>query len=514
MTPRHLIPLACLALATTLCANEAAVVIHADRPGPVINRNLFGQFAEHLGAGIYGGVWVGESSPIPNVRGIRSDVVKALRDLKVPVVRWPGGCFADWYHWRDGIGPRAARPKIINTNWGGVVEDNSFGTHEFMDFCDQVGCEPYITGNLGSGTVQEMSEWVEYMTSGADSPLANLRRANGRREPWKVKYFAIGNEAWGCGGEMRPEFYADQYRRYNAFLKDYSGNQLYRVACGPSDSDYAWTEVLMANAGSRMQGLSMHYYTFKGGWENKGSATDFNESDWKTTLGKAVAIDALIAGHSRIMDKYDPQKKVALMVDEWGVWHEATAGTNPAFLQQQNTMRDAEVAALTLHIFAHHADRVTMSNIAQMVNVLQSMIMTDGPRMVLTPTYHVFRMLSAHQDATLLSTEVSARPYVDGQLRVPGISACASTSGGVLHLSLVNTDPVNPLTVSCAVTGAMPRSASGQVLTAPTMQAHNTFESPDAVAPAALAAPSIQGNVVKVVLPAKSVAELEINTGA
>jgi len=503
-----------LALASALCASAqtptATLTLHADQPGPVINKNLYGQFSEHLGHCIYGGIWVGEGSPIPNLRGIRSDVVEALRRIRVPVLRWPGGCFADEYHWKDGIGPRKDRPKMINTNWGGVVEDNSFGTHEFMDLCEQVGCEPYITGNVGSGTVREMMEWVEYMTSDADSPLANERRRNGRAEPWRVKYFAIGNEAWGCGGDMTPRFYAENFRRYNAFLKNYPGNSLYKVACGPAGDDYDWTTKVMAIAGGRMNGLSLHYYTFKNGWNDKGSATEFTEADWKATLAQAMRMEPIIRGNVAIMDHYDSARKIGLMVDEWGVWHLSTPGTNPHFLQQQNTMRDAIVAALTLHIFQEHADRVVMANIAQMVNVLQAMILTDGPRMVVTPTYHVFDLLKVHQDATSLAVDLETPRYADEPAPVPLLSASASRSGGRVHLSLVNTDPGRPVRVVCTVSGARPGSVEGRVLTAPTMQAHNTFEAPEAVAPAAFTDFTVAGDVLTVTLPSKSVAVLEI----
>jgi alpha-N-arabinofuranosidase len=492
-------------------APDATLTLHADRLGPVINRNIYGQFSEHLGHCIYGGIWVGEDSPIPNVRGIRSDVVAALRGIQVPVLRWPGGCFADEYHWKDGIGPRKDRPRMINTNWGGVVEDNSFGTHEFMDLCAQVGCEPYITGNLGSGTVREMMEWVEYMTSDADSPLANLRRRNGRSEPWRVRYFAIGNEAWGCGGDMPPEFYAENFRRYNVYLKNYPGNELYRIACGPDSASYGWTDKVMAMLGRRLNGLSLHYYTVKNGWNDKGSATEFGETDWKATLGQTLRMDDLITKHSAIMDKYDPGKRVGLMVDEWGTWHDPTPGTNPGFLVQQNTMRDAVVAALNFHIFQRHADRVAMSNIAQMVNVLQAMIMTDGPRMVLTPTYHVFEMYKVHQGATALPVDIATPDYAQGDLPIPAVSASASRDAkGLIHLSLVNTDPGRPIRVACTIAGAEPRSASGRVLTAGTMQAHNTFEAPDAVRPAPFSDFTLSGGSLSVTLPSKSVAMLEL----
>jgi alpha-N-arabinofuranosidase len=493
-------------------APSATLVIHADRSGPVINRNIYGQFSEHLGHCIYGGVWVGPDSPIPNVRGIRSDVVSALRSIQVPIVRWPGGCFADEYHWKDGIGPARDRPRMINTNWGGVVEDNSFGTHEFMDFCEQVGCEPYITGNVGSGSVQEMMEWVEYMTSGADSPLANLRRRNGRADPWRVRYFSIGNEAWGCGGNMRPEFYADNFRRYNVYLKNYSGNTLLRIASGPNAGDYDWTEKLMSIAGAGLDGLSLHAYTLTtDDWMRKGSATEFSESDWMATLSHTLRMDEFIARHSAIMDKYDPGKKVGLMVDEWGDWHDATPGTNPAFLEQQNTMRDAVVAALNLHIFQKHADRVAMANIAQMVNVLQCMIFTDGPRMVLTPTYHVYAMLKVHQGATSIPVDLATPDYVNGDAHIPQVSAAASRDpNGLIHVSLVNADPNRPVSLACVITGGRARSVTGQVLTAPTMQAHNTFDAPGAVEPAPFTDFADSNGTLAVTLPSKSVAVLEI----
>jgi alpha-N-arabinofuranosidase len=516
-TPVATLAFALLALAPGIWATDspvdAGLVLHADRPGPVISRNLYGQFTEHLGHCIYGGIWVGPDSPIPNTRGIRNDVVAALRELRVPVVRWPGGCFADEYHWQDGIGPAAKRPKMINTNWGGVVESNAFGTHEFMDFCEQVGCEPYITGNLGSGTVQEMSQWVEYMTSDADSPMADLRRRNGRQEPWKLRYFAIGNEAWGCGGDMRPEFYADNFRRYNAFLKNYSGNKLYRIACGPSEDDYAWTDTVMSIAGTRMNGLSLHYYTVPtGSWKgSKGSATRFDEAEWITTLRRTLRMEELIAKHSAIMDRYDPEKKVGLIVDEWGTWYDVEPGTNPGFLFQQNSLRDAIVAALNFNIFQRHADRVVMANIAQLANVLQSMVLTDGPRMVKTPTYHVFDLFKVHQDAVSLPVDLQSPEYAFGGQSIPAVSASASRDReGRIHLSLVDTDPERGARVVCRIEGASAGSVSGRILTAPTMQAHNTFEDPDAVHPVAFSDFAVAGDTLTVNLPSKSVAVLEI----
>jgi len=491
---------------------SAALVVKAGQPGPVINPNIYGQFAEHLGHCIYGGIWVGENSPIPNTRGIRNDVVAALRELHIPNVRWPGGCFADEYHWRDGIGPRALRPKMINTHWGGVVEDNSFGTHEFMDFCEQIGTQPYVCGNVGSGTVQEMMEWVEYMTSDADSPLANLRRKNGHDKAWKVPYMAVGNESWGCGGNMRPEFYADNFRRYNTFVKNYPGNRIYRVAGGSNGNDFVWTDVLMAMAAKQMDGLSLHYYTLPtGNWKQKGSATEFDEAAWFGTLRGTLHMEELVTKHSSIMDKYDPEKRVGLVVDEWGAWYDVEPGTNPGFLYQQNTLRDAIVAGLNLNIFHKHADRVFGTNIAQMVNVLQAMILTDGPKMTRTPTYWVFEMFKVHQGATSLPVDLITPDYVFGENRIPAISASASRdAAGRIHLSLVNTDPNRPITVTCQLAGVAPTTVTGRILTAAAMNARNTFDAPDAVKPAAFSGASLANGTLTVVLPAKSVVVLEL----
>jgi len=516
-----LIPFFIAAVATTFSTRaqdtnapaRATLVIKADQPGAVINRNIYGQFSEHLGRCIYEGVWVGETSSIPNTRGIRNDVVAALKKLKVPVLRWPGGCFADEYHWKDGIGPREKRPSMINTHWGGVVEDNSFGTHEFMDFCEQINAEPNVCGNVGSGSVQEMMEWVEYMTSDAQSPMANLRRANGRAEPWKLKFFGVGNESWGCGGNMTPEYYSDQYRRYNTFVKDYDrSNRLFRVACGSNGRDYNWTEVVMKNVGRRMNGLSLHYYTLVGSnWPPRGSATQFTESEWHATIRHALEMDDLISRHSAIMDQTDPQKRIALVVDEWGTWYAVEPGTNPGFLYQQNSLRDALVAAVTLNIFHHHADRVKMANIAQLANVLQSMILTDKEKMILTPTYHVMEMFNVNQDATLLPTALISPDYVLGSDKMPAVSASASRdAAGRVHVSLANSDPNRAITISCDVTGMTAKSVSGRVLAAPAINSHNTFAAPNTVEPKPFNGAKLADGKLLVELPAKSVVVLEL----
>jgi alpha-N-arabinofuranosidase len=492
---------------------DVSLVVHADQPGAVINPNLYGQFSEHLGHCIYGGIWVGPDSPIPNTRGIRNDVIAALRGLHVPVLRWPGGCFADEYHWRDGIGPRDKRPTKVNTSWGGVVEDNSFGTHEFLDLCGLIGAEPYICGNVGSGTVQEMADWIEYMTSDANSPMANLRRANGREKPWKIRYFGVGNESWGCGGNMRPEFYADNFKRYGTFVKDFSGNHVYQIASGSNASDTNWTEVLMGEAARRMNGLSLHYYTLPhNNWKEKGSATGFTEADWFATMKGTLRMDEIIAHHAAIMDKFDPDRKVGLVVDEWGVWTDVEPGTNPAFLYQQNSLRDALVAALNLHIFQRHTDRVVMANIAQMVNVLQSMILTDNEKMLLTPTYHVFEMLNVHQGATVLPLELTTPDYVFGPDKIPAVSASASRdSSGHVHISLVNVDPHHDAHLICHLVGLATKSVSGRVLTAAAINTCNTFAAPHAVEPAAFTGAQFAAGNLSVDLPAKSVVILQLD---
>lgn len=478
-----------------------------------IPREIYGQFAEHLGTCIYGGVWVGEDSPIPNTNGYRNDVLKALKDLKVPIVRWPGGCFADEYHWKDGIGPKAERPKMINTHWGGTVEDNSFGTHEFLNFCELIDAEPYVNGNVGSGTIEEMEQWVEYMTSNEDTPMANLRRENGRDKAWKVKYFGVGNESWGCGGNMRPEYYSDLYRRFATYCRNYSGNELYKIACGASDYDYNWTKVLMENVGGRMHGLSLHYYTVLGWSGSKGSATKFDADDYYWTLGKCREIEDVLVKHIDIMDKYDPKKRVGLIVDEWGTWWDEEPGTISGHLNQQNTLRDAFVASLSFDIFHKYTDRIQMTNIAQMVNVLQSMILTKDEKMTLTPTYHVFRMYNVHQDATYLPIELNSKTMdVRDNRTIPLLSATASKNKeGVIHISLSNVHLTETQEVVIAIDELKKGNVTGEILVANSIDDHNTFDNPNKVAPKEFKGAKFSNGNLVVKLPAKSIVTLAIN---
>lgn len=491
-------------------APTATATVHVDTPGPVYDRRIFTQFAEHLGNGIYGGLWVGNDRSIPNTNGFRNDVIGALRNLSVPVVRWPGGCFADEYHWREGVGARAKRPVKINTHWGGVTEPNTVGTHEFFELTRQLGAEAYVAGNVGNGTPQEMAEWIEYMTSPAGS-LADERAKNGHKEPWKVPYFGVGNELWGCGGNMRPEYAADLTRRYATFIKAPKDTKILKIAAGANVADYKWTETMMQQVTEQVDALSLHYYTVPGGWPPRASATVFDEAGWAETLSEALRIDELITKHSAIMDKYDPAKKVWLAVDEWGTWYAGDPGTNPGFLRQQNTLRDALVASIHLDIFARHADRVKMSAIAQMVNVLQAMILTDGKKMVLTPTYHVFEMYKPYMDATVLPIEVKSPGYNKDKWAMPSVSASAvRDKAGKVHVGLSNLDPNKAVTVTTTLAGITASGVSGRILTAPEMNALNSFDAPNAVAPVAFTGAQVAGGTLTVTLPPKSVVMLEL----
>ncbi|ASA19936.1 alpha-N-arabinofuranosidase [Paenibacillus donghaensis] len=493
-------------------------VLNADIRKGKIDRNVYGHFAEHLGRCIYEGLWVGEDSPIPNTKGIRNDVVEALKEMQIPVLRWPGGCFADEYHWKDGIGAREGRKRMINTHWGGVVENNHFGTHEFMELCHMLDCEPYINGNVGSGTVQEMSEWVEYLTFEGVSPMSELRQANGQEAPWSVTYFGVGNENWGCGGNMRPEFYADLYRQYQTYVRNYGDNKIHRIACGPNIDDYHWMEVLMREAGRFMDSITLHYYTLpKSDWSNKGAATGFKEDEWFSTLEKALRMDELVTRHSVIMDKYDPERRVGLIVDEWGTWYDVEPGTNPGFLYQQNSIRDALVAGLTLNIFHKHNERVRMANIAQTVNVLQAVILTEGEKMLLTPTYHVFNMFKVHQDAERLDLSLESGKYSFEGRDIPEVSASASVNAeGVIHVSLCNLNHAAAATLPLELRGLVAGTAqiTGTTLAGSAIDAHNTFEQPDAVAPQSFSNFTLEDGLLTVELAPMSVTVLAIKQQA
>jgi alpha-N-arabinofuranosidase len=514
-----------LASASPALAQNASapveVVVDVAKPGARIDRNIFGQFAEHLGTGIYGGVWVGKDSAVDNVRGIRKDVVAALRAIRVPNVRWPGGCFADEYHWRHGIGPARDRRVTINSNWGGSTEPNSFGTDEFMDFVDQIGSEAYLSVNLGSGTVAEAAEWVEYMTADPTTTAGKERAGNGHKAPPKIKYLGLGNESWSCGGAMTPEHYTDVMKPFARFVRNYNpaqtGDQaMQRIAVGPGDESTAYTEGVMkawkAHDWSwNIEALSLHRYTV-GGWPPSYPSTGFDETAYAKLVKETLGMDGFIAKNAAVMDKYDPEKKVAIAVDEWGVWLAPNAGTNPGFLQQQNSMRDAIIAALNLNIFARHADRVRMTNIAQMANVLQAMILTDKDKMVLTPTYHIYKMYLPFQDGTLVPVSFDAGSYAQGDIKLSRVDAVAvRDTAGKLWLAVTNLDPSRPVRIDARFAGLQVRSARGEVLTAPRVDSVNSFDAPNAVVPKPFAGKPGKGGVT-LELPSKSVAVVQIES--
>lgn len=495
-----------LAVGAGALADDIKLVVNPEQAGPVIHRNVYGQFAEHLGSGIYGGMWVGPDSRIPNVRGWRKDVVAALKALHVPLVRWPGGCFADEYHWREGIGPRAKRPVKVNSNWGGVPEDNAVGTHEFFDLVEQIGAEAYVNGNLGTGSAREMAEWLEYMTAEGNSSLAQERRRNGRDKPFRVNYFAVGNEAWGCGGNMRPEYYADQFRQVVTFLKTPGNNRPIMIASGGTGGGTEWTDTLSKGVPG-VNAISHHAYTLPtSNWDKKGSAVGFPESEWISTLANVQAIDKMIEVNAAVLDKNDPAKKIGFYFDEWGSWYDPDPGSNPGFLVQRNTLRDALLAALHFNVFHAHADRVQMTNIAQMVNVLQAMILTSKDRLVLTPTYHAFAMYVPFQDATSLPAKLENNPvYQLGRVSMPALSATAARAkDGRLYVGLVNANPTRDAELSLQVGAGAPRAVKGQLLTAAAMDAQNELGKPAQVAPVPYEARAVDGRLV-LKLPAKSV---------
>lgn len=508
-----LIVMTFLLFGSLLTAQQTTTIsVKPSEDAPTINRHIYGHFAEHLGRCIYDGFYVGEDSEIPNTAGVRNDVVAALKELSIPNLRWPGGCFADTYHWKDGIGPKADRPSMLNSWWGNVREDNSFGTHEFLNMCELLDTEPYLSGNVGSGTPQELADWVKYATHPAgSSPMPELREKNGRTEPWNVKFWGVGNEAWGCGGNMTPEYYADLYRRYATFMTSWGNDRdLIRIASGASSEDYNWTEVLMKNIPTHLiEAIALHHYSVID-WGNKGPATGFTEDQYFTIMQRALKMEELIQKHVAIMDKYDREKRVALFVDEWGGWYDVEPGTNPGFLYQQNTMRDAMVAGATLNIFNNHADRVQMANLAQAINVLQAVILTDEEKLLLTPTYHVMRMYKVHQDAQLIPLSFVAPQYIHGDEALPAVSASASSDkAGNIHFSIVNIDATKEQAITLDVSALGIDQVSGEILTSTQLNDHNTFDNPQKVTPTSFTGASVRNGKLSLTIPPFSVVVLE-----
>lgn len=499
--------LICVISVTFANAQSVKLTVDTTKTGAKINRHIFGQFAEHLGNGVYEGIWVGKDSPIPNTRGIRNDVVGALKAIKVPNVRYPGGCFADEYYWRNGIGEK--RVKTLNPTWGGVIEPNTFGTHEFLDFIDQIGSETFLSINVGSGTPRESAEWLEYLTTEKPTDLGEERAANGHPAPYKIAFLGIGNESWDCGGNFSAEAYLGEYKKYSRFVRNFNPAQqkddrMLKIAVGPGGGEprfMEWTEVMMKAWKDRtwswdMQGLSLHNYTVVN-WDKKHSSTDFGEKEYAEILAKTLEMGGLIDKHAAIMDKYDPKKEIALVVDEWGAWYSPAPGTNPGFLIQQNSQRDAVLAALNINIFARRADRVRMANIAQMINVLQAMILTDKEKMVLTPTYHVFKMYVPFQDATFIPVTFDAGTYTHAGFELPRIDAVAAKDkNGKLWIEITNVDPNKSVEIDLNTNGMTAKSATGETLTAPKVDSINTFDKPNEVKPKPISAKANNGKLI------------------
>ncbi len=504
---RQLISLICVgAIWGSAYGQNMVTLTPSEKPIP-ISRHIYGHFAEHLGRCVYDGFYVGEGNKnIPHTNGVRNDVIAALKELQIPNLRWPGGCFADTYHWKDGIGPKASRPAIVNNWWGGVTEDNSFGTHDFLDMCELLGTEPYLAGNVGSGEVQELADWVQYVNFAGNSPMSDLRRENGRDKPWNVKFWGVGNESWGCGGNMTAEYYSDIYRKYSTFMADWSNTGgLYRIASGANSADYHWTETLMKQLPkSLVKGIALHHYAVID-WNKKGSSITYTDEQYFKTMKSAWFMNELVEKHSAIMDKYDAKKDVALVVDEWGGWYEVEPNTNPGFLYQQNTMRDAMIAGMTLNIFNNHADRVKMANLAQTINVLQAVILTKEEKMIKTPTFHVLEMYKVHQDANLIPLRISSQDFVWNGEAIPAVSASASQDkNGRTHISLVNIDPKSSQDVTVALSKAQ-KLQSARLLTSANLRDYNDFDAGDRIVPKAFKGAKVDKQQLTAKLPPFSV---------
>ena len=498
------------------------------RPGVeigVVRPELHGHFAEHLGSCVYGGLWVGKNSRIPNVNGYRKAAVDALRELGIPVLRWPGGCFADNYHWRDGIGPVDKRPKRVNMNWANALEDGSFGLHEFIGLCRLIEAEPYLSVNVGSGTPQEALDWVEYCNFPKGTTLSDERIANGAPEPFRVRYWGIGNEAWGCGGRMTPEYYANIYRQYSNYMRSFGGTTPFLVACGPNQNDANWTRGFFNGMGGGRgpSGFAMHYY-------QNGSLppTEFTVDAMNQQLSTFQTVERAIVYQRTLIDSFNPPMAgrggragapagrggmapgVALLLDEWGVWDRLTGEEQTKYgqLWQQSTMRSAVAAGLGLNIFNRQADKLYMCNIAQIVNVLQSLLLTDGhtgQNCVKSTTYHAFALFKPHRSKTAVKVESGGTDPLD-------LSMSASKSGSELVISFVNPKSDAGLRIDCALDGRTAKSATAQILTHKDFNAANTFGTPNAIVPQSHLI-QVPGSSVRLDLPPMSIVTATVQMG-
>lgn len=507
---RYAVVFLTVVLPTILSAQQPVTVqIGKNTDSVQISKHIYGHFAEHLGRCIYDGIYVGEDNKIiPNTEGVRNDIIAALKELNIPNLRWPGGCFADTYHWKDGVGPQEDRPTIVNRWWGGTTEDNSFGTHNFLNLCEVLGAEPYLSANVGSGTVQELIDWMQYTNHDGVSPMADWRRENGREEPWKVKYWGVGNETWGCGGNMTAEYYSDIYRKYATFMSDWNNSGgVYRIASGASEDDYHWTETLMKNVPHNlMDAVALHDYAVFN-WDAKGPSVNFDEEIYFKSMEQALKMEEYVTKHIAIMDKYDPEGNVDLFVDEWGGWYDAEPEVQNGVLYQQNTIRDVMIAGTVLNTFNNHAKRVKMANLAQMVNVLQAVILTDEEKMIKTPTYHVMNMYKVHQDALLLPSKIENNAEFRG---LPTISVSASKAAdNSVHISLVNIDSKAEKAVEVNLGDLDIKNFKAQILTSEKLQDHNSFNNPENVVPVEFKDFKLKKGVLSMDVPAHSLIVLE-----
>ena len=496
-------------------AAELSVTVLLDEPIGTIRPALYSQFAEHIGGVIYDGIWVGPESKVANIDGIRKALVEHVRQIGPIVVRWPGGCFADKYHWRDGIGPRSKRPRRFG-RWREETETNQFGTHEFIRFCRLCGAEPYLAANVGTGSPEEFQQWVEYCNAPAGSTsLADERATNGDREAFGVRYWGVGNESWGCGGKFTPDDYCREYRRFTDWLPQYSV-PLYLIAAGPNGNDLDWTRRFFAKwaDGQRapIQGWAPHYYC-----GTTGHALNFNRDQWYEQLAKANRMETLIKDQWGVLGEFDPKHKVKLVVDEWGSWHpEGTEINKRHLFEQMSTLRDALVAALTLDTFNRHADKVDMANVAQLVNNLHSLFLADGDKFVATPNFHVYAMYRPHQGANGVRIEVQA-PEVSFQAggreqRIFRLAGSASRTGQkVATVTLVHSHATEPAEIVIRLRGGIANQVHRTVLTDQQLNAHNTFEKPGALVPRSTAEPTLSGQELRCTLAPASINRFDIH---
>jgi len=478
----------------------ARITVRLDDSLGTISPMLYGHFAEHLGECIYGGIWVGEDSPIPNTHGIRNDTATALRRLRAPVIRWPGGCFADDYHWRDGVGPRKNRPTRLNTWWRGI-EPNSFGTHEFIGLCRQTGAEPYICLNVGSGTPEEAAAWLEYCNCALPTTRAQQRAADGSPQPFGVRYWGVGNENWGCGGRFDPDDYAREYRRFACYLRGRSSSPIELVACGHTTPD--WNRRFLETLGDfgMLDHLSIHRYY------NCGHATEFTDTEYYNLFPRALQVEQdIVEAAAAIALLNRTGRKIGVAVDEWGVWHPEARVENGLF--QPNTLRDALVAAAVLDVFNRHADKVTMANIAQTVNVLQCVVQTQEEKMWLTPTYHVFTLYKQHMGKAAVRVDLDGVPTVEARradgaaVQLPVVSASASLDAakGQCAVTLANLHLAEPLDVAITLRGGKVGKVAARILTARNVRDHNGPDAPNRVRPRRLAL-AARGSTLRATIP-------------